>query len=244
MNINGECRTVIANKPENFAKLFNLTYYKTTNNKDIYCANNSLKFRLMAGECVKEFSFKNNKKKFALVDLTPNINGIELIVNNNLDGTLSFYVRHRCFYAAVIMQVTYCEGLGFIDFIDLDTFDTKKDSLSNIECKINTIYDLSFVYQNNWNDLKSSRNTIIKRAGDMVSIDLCITGGSDLKENSVIMKLGQDAKPTTIKYGTVLCYDGIQTSMSSIYINTDGELKAYMALPTNKQITGTIIYTL
>ena len=78
----------------------------------------------------------------------------------------------------------------------------------------------------------------------MVSIDLCITGGSDLKENSVIMKLGQDAKPTTIKYGTVLCYDGIQTSMSAIYINTDGELKAYMALPTNKQITGTIIYTL
>ena len=58
------------------------------------------------------------------------------------------------------------------------------------------------------------------------------------------MKLGQDAKPTTIKYGTVLCYDGIQTSMSSIYINTDGELKTYMTLPTNKQITGTIIYTL
>ena len=244
MNINGECRTVIANKPENFAKLFNLTYYKTTNNKNIYCANNSLKFRLMAGECVKEFSFKNNKKKFDLVDLTPNINGIELIVNNNLDGTLSFYVRHSCFYAAVIMQVTYCEGLGFIDFIDLDTFDTKKDSLSNIECKINTIYDLSFVYQNNWNDLKSSRNTIIKRAGDMVSIDLAITGGSDLKAGSIILKLGQSAIPTIIKFGTAFCYDGVNTSISYIYINTEGELCAYATLPTNKQITGTIIYTL
>ena len=67
MNINGECRTAIANKPENFAKIFNLTYYKTTNNKNIYCANNILKFRLMAGDCVKEFSFVNNKNNVLFI---------------------------------------------------------------------------------------------------------------------------------------------------------------------------------
>ena len=244
MNINGECRTVIANKPENFAKLFNLTYYKTTNNKNIYCANNSLKFRLMAGDCVKEFSFVNNKKKYNLVDLTPSVNGMELVINNNLDGTLSFYVRHNCYYTAVIMQVTYCEGLGFIDFVDLDNFYTRKESLSNIEFDINTIYDLSCIYQNDWKDLKNSRTTIIKRIGNIVSIDLAITGGSDLKAGSIILKLGQSAIPTIIKFGTAFCYDGVNTSISYIYINTEGELCAYATLPTNKQITGTIIYTL
>ena len=244
MNINGECRTAIANKPENFAKIFNLTYYKTTNNKNIYCANNSLKFRLMAGDCVKEFSFVNNKKKYNLVDLTPSVNGMELVINNNLDGTLSFYVRHNCYYTAVIMQVTYCEGLGFIDFVDLDNFYTRKESLSNIEFDINTIYDLSCIYQNDWKDLKNSRTTIIKRIGNIVSIDLAITGGSDLKAGSIILKLGQSAIPTIIKFGTAFCYDGVNTSISYIYINTEGELCAYATLPTNKQITGTIIYTL
>ena len=244
MNINGECRTAIANKPENFAKLFNLTYYKTTNNKNIYCANNSLKFRLMAGDCVKEFSFVNNKKKYNLVDLTPSVNGMELVINNNLDGTLSFYVRHNCYYTAVIMQVTYCEGLGFIDFVDLDNFYTRKESLSNIEFDINTIYDLSCIYQNDWKDLKNSRTTIIKRIGNIVSIDLAITGGSDLKAGSIILKLGQDTIPSIIKFGTAFCYDGVNTSISYIYINTEGELCAYATLPTNKQITGTIIYTL
>ena len=244
MNIYGECRTAIANKPKNFAKLFTVTYYKKINNTNIYCTNNNFKFRLVTGQCVKEFGFKTNKKKYSLVDLTPDIQGIEVVMNNNLDGTLTCYARHNGYYSSIVTQVTQCDGLGFIDFINLDNFDTSKDSLLNIVSSVNTIYDLSFTYQNDWQDLKNSRPTIIKRKGDLISIDLCITGGSDLKENSVIMKLGQDAKPTTIKYGTVLCYDGIQTSMSAIYINTDGELKAYMALPTNKQITGTILYTL
>ena len=155
MNINGECRTVIANNPENFAKIFNITYYKTTNNKNIYCANNILKFRLMAGDCVKEFSFVNNKKKYNLVDLTPSVNWKALVINNTLHGTLSSPVRHPCSSTAVIMQVTYCEGLGFIDFVDLDNFYTRKESLSNIEFDINTIYDLSCIYQNAWKDLKN-----------------------------------------------------------------------------------------
>ena len=132
MNIYGECRTAIANKPKNFAKLFNVTYYKKINNTNIYCTNNNFKFRLVTGQCVKEFGFKTNKKKYSLVDLTPDIQGIEVVMNNNLDGTLTCYARHNGYYSSIVTQVTQCDGLGFIDFINLDNFDTSKDSLLNI----------------------------------------------------------------------------------------------------------------
>ena len=107
--------------------------------------------------------------KRVLVDLTPDIQGIEVVMNNNLDGTLTCYARHNGYYSSIVTQVTQCDGLGFIDFINLDNFDTSKDSLLNIVSSVNTIYDLSFTYQNDWQDLKNSRPTIIKRKGDPLS---------------------------------------------------------------------------
>ena len=243
-NLYGDCRTNICNNPSTiYAEIFRVTLYKVVGTEKVYTTNNRFSFSVTARNVVKQYSFISNKEKFTFTDLTQDVTGVNVILNNNGDGTLTFYATHSKFYCPVILQILQSDGV--INLTNFSDFTVKKSTLSNIVYASNLYnYDTTVTYANGWTDLKASRKTTLNRQNNICEINLAITAGTVTKETT-ILKVSTDFTPSVIKYGTVFIYNGTETTVSYVYINTSGELHIYVNdFASSKQVTGTIVYSL
>lgn len=241
MNLYGDCRTNIGNNPSTiYAEIFKITLYKLVGTEKVYTTNNRFRFSVTAGNIVKQYSFVSNKEKFTFTDLTQDVSGVNVILNNNDDGTLTFYATHSQFYCPVIVQILQSDGI--INLTNFADFTVKKSALNNMmyATKLND-YNTTVTYANNWADLKANKKTTLNRQGNICEINLSITGGTITKKTE-ILTLPSDFTPNVIKYGTVFVYNGTETTVGYIYINTDGKIYSVTDFASNKQVTGTIVY--
>lgn len=241
-NLYGDCRTNICNNPGTiYAEIFKMTLYKKVGTEKIYTPNNRFRFSVTARNVVKQYSFISNKENFDFTDLTQDKSGVNVIINNNGDGTLTFYATHSQYYAPVIVQ--FLQSDGVINLTNFADFTVKKTDLTNIiyAQQLNK-YNTNITYANGWKDLKASRKTTLNRQGNICEINLAIAGGTVTKETT-ILTVSSDFTPTMIKSGTVFIYNGTETTVGYVYINTSGELRIYINdFASSKQVTGTIVY--
>ena len=120
-NLYGDCRTNICNNPGTiYAEIFKMTLYKKVGTEKIYTPNNRFRFSVTARNVVKQYGFTSNKANFDFTDLTQDKSGVNVIINNNGDGTLTFYATHSQHYAPVIVQFLQSDGVinltNFADF--------------------------------------------------------------------------------------------------------------------------------
>lgn len=213
-NLYGDCRTNICNNPSTiYAEIFKITLYKTVGTEKVYTTNNRFRFSVNAGNIVKEYAFVSNKEKFTFTDLTQDVSGVNVILNNNGDGTLTFYATHSQYYCPIIINILQSDGV--INLTNFSDFTVKKSTLSNIVYANNLYtYNTTVTYANGWSDYSSSSKSIIDVNNNVVNINIkCKCSSSLVAAATQILTIDKSIAPNS----------AIRTSVFVWYLDSDGK---------------------
>lgn len=175
-------------------------------------------------------------------DLTPDAKGIECFLSyddNKEDYIL--YAKGSLQFCPILVQVDYCEAIGYVHFYPNEKFINDKPSTNVLEAAYDTPAQKSveFTLENGWAEYSAAAPSVIKREGNQLYLDIQIKGGST--GSSVVVSKIKGVTIPNIRFIKAYQYNGTSWSETFGFVRTNGEVVINNVTATSRVVIQDVV---